>query len=154
MQNLNEELLAAWLSLSSTIRNDRLVSTMSFNEIHVCNQLYRAQMEGDALLTATDLCQKTGLLKSQMNKVISALEKKEMIIRNRSTEDKRRIFIRLNTSKISVYKEEHDRILKFVDSLIGSLGEEDTKETVRLLNAIANNAKHILEKMNNETDGV
>ena len=118
---------------------------MSFNEIHVCNQLYRAQMEGNTLLTATDLCQKTGLLKSQMNKVISSLEKREIIVRNRSTEDKRRIFIRLNKDMLSVYEEEHNRVLKFVDLLIESLGDEDAKETVRLLNFISDKAKYILE---------
>lgn len=145
MKNINEELLSAWLNLSSTIRNDRLVIAMSFNEIQICNQLYRAQIEGDVLLTATDLCQKTGLLKSQMNKVLKGLEKKRMIIRERSTEDKRKIHICLNQDNISIYQNEHARVMNFVNSLAEQMGEDDVKETIRLLNRIADKARVILE---------
>ncbi|MBO5371452.1 MAG: MarR family transcriptional regulator [Lachnospiraceae bacterium] len=145
MRNFNEELLSAWLSLSSTIRNDRLVAAMSFNEIQICNQLYRAQMEGKDLLTATDLCQKTGLLKSQMNKVLKGLEKKEVIIRERSTKDKRKIFICLKEDNISIYQNEHARVMDFVNALADQMGEADVKETIRLLNKIADTAKAILE---------
>jgi len=145
MQTLNEQLLAVWLGLSSAIRNDRVVTAMSFNEIHICNQLYRAQIDGGMLLTATDLCKKTGLLKSQMNKVLKGLEKENYIIRERSTEDRRKVYIRLNMDKISVYEAEHERILKFVDVLITQIGEEDIKEAVRIMRNITEKATDIFE---------
>ena len=31
MQQMNEELLAAWLNLSASVRNDRVVDAMSYN---------------------------------------------------------------------------------------------------------------------------
>ncbi len=68
-----------------------------------------------------------------------------MIIRERSNEDKRQILIRLNQANLSVYEKEHQRILEFADQLIGQLGEEDTKEAIRLMNAIADKTKRIIE---------
>ena len=43
MEPLNEELLSAWLRLSSAIDNQRLVKGLSFNEALVCNLLARAK---------------------------------------------------------------------------------------------------------------
>lgn len=145
MKDLNEQLLAVWLGLSSAIRNDRLVLAMSFNEIHIYNQLYRAQIDGEKLLTATDLCKKTGLLKSQMNKVLKELEVRNYIIRERATEDKRKIYIRLNMDKITVYEAEHERILKFVDMLIAQIGEEDIREVIRIMQNITEKATDLFE---------
>lgn len=146
MQNTNEDLLAAWLNLSASVRNDRVVDAMSFNETHICNLLYRANMSKAAPLTATDLCRKTGLLKSQMNKVLTGLEKRGMIIRERSNEDKRQIFIRLNEANLSVYEKEHQRILDFADQLMEQLGEADTREAIRLMNTMADEVKKIIDK--------
>ena len=79
---ISEKLLDAWLSLSSTVWNRRVVSAMTFNEIFVCN-LLRHQMEENpgARLTATDLCDKMRLFKSQMNKVLNSMEEKGYIKR-------------------------------------------------------------------------
>ena len=91
-----ERLLSAWLTLSSTLWNERVVSGMTFNEAFVCNLLsHQAQEAPDQPLTATDLCERTRLLKSQMNKVLSEMEKKGYIQRLRSTRDRRQIFLRL-----------------------------------------------------------
>ncbi len=74
MENLNEKLLNAWLTLSSVVNNERIVSSIPFNEAHVCNLLYRQRMENPGVfLTATELCARTRMLKSQMNKVLASL---------------------------------------------------------------------------------
>ena len=39
MEKINEELLTAWLKISTSVNNSRLVSKMSFNESLVCNIL-------------------------------------------------------------------------------------------------------------------
>ena len=69
MKALNERLLEVWLELSMAINNERVVSDVPFNESLICNILYRAQMQDpDNRLTATDLCNATKMLKSQMRK--------------------------------------------------------------------------------------
>ena len=65
------KLLDAWLSLTSTLWNTRLVTSMTYNEAHVLGLLLHHQ---DRPMTATDLIARTHLLKSQMNKLLTALE--------------------------------------------------------------------------------
>ncbi len=40
---MNEELLEAWLRLSTILCNDRIVSEMPYNEALICNILHRRQ---------------------------------------------------------------------------------------------------------------
>ena len=67
-----DKLLDAWLSLTSTLWNTRLVSTMTFNEAHVLGLLLRHR-DDPTPMTATALIARTHLLKSQMNKVLTTL---------------------------------------------------------------------------------
>ena len=82
---MNEELLEAWLRLSTILCNDRIVSEMPYNEALICNILYRQEMQKeDKKLTATDLCKQTKMLKSQMNRTLQCMEEKKIITRQRS----------------------------------------------------------------------
>lgn len=147
MAHLNEELLHAWLRVSTSIVNSRIVSELSYNETLVCNALYRTTLEqGDKPLTATDLCGKTNMLKSQMNRTLNLLEVKGLITRQRSTEDKRQVFVVFNRDKADAYEAQHARILKLLDSIIGELGEEKAETTVQNLIQIADIADGILKK--------
>jgi len=142
---LNEELLGAWLKMSMAINNSRLVSEMSYNESLICNILYRNTTEcPDKVLTATDLCDETKILKSQMNRILTLLEGKNLITRERSKEDKRKVFIRLTNEQSNAYLKQHEQILKLLDDIIEKLGEEQTKEIIRALNGISNVADEII----------
>ena len=146
MANLNEELLHAWLRVSTSIVNSRIVSELSYNETLVCNALYRNLLElGDKPLTATDLCGMTNMLKSQMNRTLNLLEVKGLITRQRSIEDKRQVFVMFNSDKADVYQAQHVRILKLLDGIIGELGEEKAEEIVETLLQIADIADGILK---------
>ncbi len=143
---LNEALLSAWLKLSTAINNSRLVSEMSYNESLICNILYRNTTEcPDKALTATDLCDETKILKSQMNRILTQLEAKKLITRERSAEDKRKVFISLTTEQSNAYLKQHEQILKLLDDIIAKLGEEQTLEIIRALNGISNIADEIIK---------
>ena len=142
---LNEELLSAWLKLSTAINNSRLVSEMSYNESLICNILYRSITEHpDKMLTATDLCDETKILKSQMNRILNQLEEKKLITRERSKEDKRKVFICLTTGQSNAYLKQHEQILNLLDNIIKKLGEDQAKEIIRALNGISNVADEII----------
>ncbi len=73
-EELDERLLCAWLRLTTVISNERVVTAMPYNEALICNIL---DQEADGVpLTATDLCEKTKMLKSQMNRTLNSMEKK------------------------------------------------------------------------------
>jgi len=145
MQQLNEVLLGAWLNISTVINNSRLVSEMSYNESLICNILHRNATEnpGDAL-TATDLCEQTKILKSQMNRILTQLESKNLITRERSAKDKRKIFVRLTGEQSNAYLKQHEQILTLLDGIIDKIGKEKTLEVVQALNNISDVAKELI----------
>ena len=138
MENTNDQLVDAWLKVTSVLMNHRMVRSMSFNEAFVCNLLNRRfQEDQDALITATWLCQMTGMLKSQMNKTLNTLEEKKIIVRRRSKQDRRKVYLFLQEDQIGLYREEHAEVLEFAECLKKQAGEVKIKETVSLLNELA-----------------
>ena len=132
MDPLNEELLSAWLRLTSVIDNQRLVAGMSFNEAVVCNLLGRAQ-KAAGYLTARDLCAQTRILKSQMNAILGSLERKGLISRRQSEKDKRQIEVRLLPEGAARYDASHRRSLALAGRLVAAMGEDRVRQLIPLL---------------------
>ena len=103
-----EKLLDAWLSISSTLWNTRIVSSMTYNECHILGILRRRKDDAQPH-TATDLIAHTHLLKSQMNKVLTTLEEKG---------------IHLAPAGEAAYLKEHIHIDAVLGGLIERIGEE------------------------------
>jgi DNA-binding MarR family transcriptional regulator len=140
MEKLDERLLSAWLQLSVNICNDRVVRDMPYNEALICNILKHA---GESM-TATQLCEQTKMLKSQMNRTLNSMEEKGLIQRERSLTDKRQVYISLNLENGNCYQEAHSRSLQLVNEIISRLGEKRTEEFMEALTDISNIAKEIL----------
>ena len=145
MKDLNEEVLDAWLRLTTAISNTKLVSDMPYNEALICNLLYNSQrQQPDMPLTATDLCKKTQMLKSQMNRTLQSMEDKGLIERTRSTLDKRQVFLWLNTDS-PAFRTQHEKSLKLIDSLIARPGEEKAGKIAQLFTEIAIMAQETIQ---------
>lgn len=140
---LNEDLLFTWLQLSCVIDNQRLVSQLPFNEALVCGLLYRA----DAPLTASDLCARTHILKSQMNAILHSLEKKGYLQRSQSQEDRRQIHLRLLPEGIERYTASHKQTLALVDRLVESVGEEHIRTLIPLLRTVTDCFDQIIKEV-------
>ena len=132
----NELLLSTWLKLSTTIHNSRLVSELSYNESLICNLLYSKTKAGIAI-TATELCEFTKMLKSQMNRTLNVLEAKNLIIRERCSQDKRRVLIRFNMLHAEKYEKQHKEVLQIVDHVISKLSPQETSQAIELFSKIA-----------------
>ena len=147
MPQTNESLLRAWLHLSTSVVNDRVVSELSFNEALICNILYRASFtQPERNITATDLCNETKMLKSQMNRTLSLLESKGIICRERSKKDKRQIFVFMNMNQAGAYQQLHLRVLKLVDGIIAEIGEKRASEAAKLMEELSAAADRLLHK--------
>jgi len=145
MNKLNEELLDAWVRVSMTVNSERVVSEMSYNESVVCNYLYRNERENPGKkITATDLCNFTKILKSQMNRTLNHLEEKNIITRERSSTDKRQVYVKLNMSKADLYIKQHEKILKLVDAFIEKFGKEKAIEIIEMFNGISDLAEEVI----------
>ena len=145
--HLSETLLTAWLRLSTSINNSRLVSTMSYNESLVGNLLYHNYVQNaDAPITASQLCQKTKMLKSQMNRTLNQLEMRGMIYRERSTTDKRKVFIKLKPESWKDFEKQHESILIILNSIIAELGPNSTMDAIQLFEKICDIADNLFQK--------
>ena len=134
---VGDDLLAAWLNLSSTLWNTRIVTSMTYNEAHVLGILLRHSEDSEPM-TATDLIRRTRLLKSQMNKILTTLEKQNYISRIRAEADKRLIHIRLTEEGTAAYLEQHKGVEAILNALIERLGVE--------------RAAHVTNEINDLTD--
>lgn len=145
MNKLNEELLDAWVRVSMTVNSERVVSEMSYNESVVCNYLYRNERENPGKkITATDLCNFTKILKSQMNRTLNHLEEKNIITRERSSTDKRQVYVKINMNKADLYIKQHEKILKLVDAFIEKFGKEKAIEIIEMFNGISDLAEEVI----------
>lgn len=143
---LNEELLRAWLRLSTSINNSRVVSEMTYNESLICNILYRNLLENpEQRLTATDLCRESRILKSQMNRILTQLEEKQLVIRERSPEDKRKVYVMLASGQSNAYLTQHAQILELLDAIIEKFGTRQTLDVIHSLNEISNIADELIK---------
>ena len=137
-----DKLLDAWLSLTSTLWNTRIVTSMTYNAAHVMGILLRLSTPQHPL-TATDLIRRTHLLKSQMNKILSTLESKGYIVRTRSANDRRMAHILLTPEGETAYLTEHEGVKEILAKLIDRIGEnralqiaQDLSDVVTVLDGV------------------
>lgn len=152
MDNMNERLLAAWLRLSTSIVNSRVVPDMTYNESLVCNILYNQSRHSAEKLTATHLCTMTGMLKSQMNRTLNSLEARGIVMRERSMQDKRQVFVSLNPENCTEYIAQHNKILYAIDSMIERIGAERAQQAIELFTLVSDNADSIMAAGNRKDD--
>ena len=129
---LNEELLEAWLRLSCVIDNQRLAADFPFNEALVCGLLSQGGCR-----TASELCARTRILKSQMNAILRSLEAKGAISRRQSQADRRLVELRLLPGGLALYRESHRRSVSMAGRLIDEMGEELIRTLLPLLRQAA-----------------
>ena len=146
MQNINEKVLSAWLKLSTAICNERFVSELPYNESLVCGILHENAVEHpEEKITATDLCEKTNMQKSLMNRTLNSLEDKGLNFRKRSEKDKRQVFVSMNMDNAEVYERQHKNILRVVDEIVEKVGKEKADEFVSLFTLISNKANEVID---------
>lgn len=138
-----DKLLDAWLNLTSSLWNTRLVSSMTYNEAHILGLLLRYEENGP--LTATALIRRTRLLKSQMNKVLTALESQGYVTRSRSQADRRVIELRLTPEGKAAYREEHRNVEAILSKLLDRIGEDRALRVARDIDDITAALGDILE---------
>ena len=86
-------------------------------------------------------------MKSQMNAILRALEKKGYLLRQRSQSDLRRIELCLLPEGMIRYRESHRQTLALVDRLIGAVGQDTVKTLVPLLLQVADSFDRILKEV-------
>lgn len=142
-----EQFLEAWLRISSTVCNERIVSNMPFNEALVCNILYYfSMMEPDRELTATDLCQMAHMHKTLMNRTLNNLEKKKIIRKEQDDSDKRRSFVKIDDTNFEEFIRVHNDTMEFVNKVVKVIGMEKMKNATQAFHDVAQAVDDIMYK--------
>lgn len=124
-----EALLRAWLELASTVWSRQLVSGMTYNEAVVSNLLLHQMREApEQPLTATELCEKTNIRKSQMNALLGSLEARGYLCRSRSQEDRRRVHLYLTEAGAAAYQESHRQGRELIEAVVDRMGEQEVRQ--------------------------
>ena len=85
------------------------------------------------------------MLKSQMNRTLNSMEKKGLIFRTRSRQDRRQVYITFNMDQAEVYEREHDRILGYVEMLLDKVGRQRAEEIIGLFTLISDMADEVIK---------
>ena len=130
-----EELLNAWMGMSISIKGNRILKDLSFNEMVICRLLYRAEQEGREV-TATDICSHARLLKSQVNKLLDGMEKRGLIYKHRDSVDRRRVFIRMNEDKKAIYLAEHEHVMAIIEKICEKMSAQETEVLIEKMEKV------------------
>ncbi len=136
-------MLAAWLRVTTSVSQVHQLRDLRYNEALICNILMKNEIEHPGRrLTATDLCRESHILKSQMNRTLQCMEEKGIIERQRSTEDRRRVYTRLRPDSV-IYERQHDQVLDTVGAIAARVGTDNVDQIVDMLNAISEAAEEV-----------
>lgn len=130
---LGESLLRAWLELAATIGSREMVSGMTYNEAVVCNHLsHRMKTAPDRPITATELCEKLKIRKSQMNQILTSLENQGYLIRTRNDQDRRQVKLMLTSAGQEAYNAAHNGARELLRAVVARLGDDATQDVIRI----------------------
>ena len=134
---LEEQLIAAWVRLTGTLKNTRLTEGMCYNEAIVMLAAYnRWREDGEGKITFKELCAKTNMLKSLVNRTIASLLEKGFLQRCEA-QDKRTTVVRIVPENLHDFLQVHDRSLEFARRIAAVVGEEDARAFIRISEKIA-----------------
>lgn len=129
-----EQLLQAWVKISGMMKNNRITKGLSYNEAIVMRMLYNRYMEnGMGLVSVQEILHETGMLKSQVNRTVNALEEKGLLERAAGEQDKRTLFVKCVEEKLDVFLEVHQSSLKVANGILAIIGEEDADAFIRIV---------------------
>lgn len=122
MQNkyISEDILNTWIRFEGIMRMTMMSGELTHREFGICNMLANSKEP----VTATMLCEKLEMHKSQMNRTILNLESRGIVTRERAGDDRRKVYIKLNRKNCSAYNDMHEKALKYTDEVVSRLGEQ------------------------------
>lgn len=135
---LEEDLILAWIHATGVLKNTRITQKMIYNEAVVMSIVYeRYREDGVGAVTFGEICRRTRMLKSLVNRTIGTLAIRGFLER-RTGEDKRTTYVVPVKKKLPEFLEEHERSLALARRIIGLIGEEDARTFCRIAEKVFN----------------
>lgn len=142
---LSEDLLHSWLRFSLSVRTEKVLKELPFKEALVYDHLYKATEEDpECHITATQLCREFKMQKPQMTATLQRMEEKGYITRQRSSEDRRQVFVVLNESRISAFRAERAEVSRVLNEVIERYGAHRVPELIATFNELSDITEELL----------
>ena len=137
---LEENLILAWVKLTGELKNTRITQGMIYNEAIVMLIVYnRFRKDGEGLVSFKEIVSETKMLKSLVNRTIDSLVRKNYLERSEG-KDKRTTFVRPVKENLSSFLAVHEKSLALAHRAAEILGEEDAEAFVRISRKICDNS--------------
>ena len=134
--DLDEKLVAAWVRLTSVLKNTRMTDGLAYNEAVVMLAAYDRWREDRAgMVSFKELMERTRMLKSLVNRTIGSLVGKGLLERCDGA-DRRTTFVRIVPENLDVFLRVHERSLATARELAAFIGEEDARAFIRIAEKI------------------
>ena len=85
-----------------------------------------------------------------MNHILTTMEDQGLIFRERSSTDRRTVFVRMREEAVSRYTKEHEHVLKVAEAVRAALGNENTKVLAALMHKAAVAVENSTNSQNKE----
>lgn len=140
-----EDLLYAWLRFTTSVKTERVLQGFPFREVMVYGCLHRIeQEEPDACVSATRLCNELRIQKPQMAILLSRMEEKGLIKRERSQTDRRVVHVSLTGASLPLYEEEHRRVMQVVTDVAERYGMDRLGDLVKTFDELSEIAGEVI----------
>lgn len=140
-----EDLLYAWLRFTTSVKTERVLQGFPFREVMVYGCLHRIeQEEPDACVSATRLCEELRIQKPQMAILLSRMEEKGLIKRERSQTDRRVVRVSLTGASLPLYEEEHRRVMQVVTDVAERYGMDRLEDLVKTFDELSEIAGEVI----------
>ncbi len=136
----SDELILAWVRLSGLLKNTRITKGLLYNEAIVMLLLYnRHREDGRGTVSMKEIVQRTGMLKSLVNRTVNSLTEKGLLERCTGEGDRRIQYVKCVEEKLPVFLEVHSASLALSDRIRSIIGEEDAAAFIRIVKKLDDN---------------
>ncbi len=142
-----EEILDCWIKLSLSLKNERFVSNMSVTESIVCRIIYQGSLINE-FYRQIDIVNKTKMLKSAVNRLMSGLEAKGIVEPFQLENNRKSIYYKLSEEAEKFFLAQHDEIINSVKRILAELTDEEAQSVLYLFNKLANISERIKKNEN------
>lgn len=103
-------------------------------EMRILTSLIKSK---EKCILPSDLVKSLGMTSPRVSNALKTLEKKGYITRDFSTADRRKVYVNITPSGLQYVANKTSKLYGIFDCMFQALGEQDTKELIRILKCLS-----------------
>ncbi len=134
MQDLDEQLLDAWIKINGTLKDTRTSKDLPYNQAIILKFLYdQYKIDGIGRVSFQTLIEKTNFVKSLVNRTVDQLSESNLVIK---IKEGKNAYAQLVSENLETFLKIHENSLRICNEIIAKIGVDDTNALIRAFNEI------------------